>query len=379
MEPTENAAAVAEEPVLPITPQQEPSSNPEPSMADRMRQFLGGQEEPEPKPDNPTSTEQKPEQPTSTTTEQDPDAPKEPKAKAKWGELKKAKEEYEEFKASKLPALEKELTDLRERAEKLSAVDPTRYEAQIAEKEKALAEYEQKLALYDIRESRPFKEQVLQPLTKIGQDADRLAATYGISGQDLKDALTIADPKAQFERLNELMENFDPIHKAKVFTMVEKTQETYEKAGELERNAVDAKKEMDFLNHQEAEKQKGERQKQLTVSAEAVRKQMLEHLPLLKDEAVAKDVFAADLDPQDPTMKTYNAYAGQVLKHVVKSNRSLEAKVKELEGELAKRASLGVRAGGSNGFAPPAPKPDQPEGGSLWARATAAGVAVKTR
>lgn len=377
MEPTENTAAVAEQPVLPITPQPE-QTTPEPSMADRMRQFLGNQEQeqPETKPDAPQ--EQKTEQPAGNT-EQDPDTPKEPKARAKWGELKKAKEEYEEFKASKLPALEKELTELRERAEKLSSVDPTRYEAQIAEKEKALAEYEQKLALYDIRESKPFKEQVLQPLTKIGQDADRLAATYGISGQDLKDALTIADPKAQFERLNELMESFDPIHKAKVFTMVEKTQETYEKAGELERNAVEAKKEMDFLNHQEAEKQKGERQKQLTVSAEAVRKQMLEHLPLLKDEAVAKDVFAADLDPQDPTMKTYNAYAGQVLKHVVKSNRSLEAKVKELEGELAKRASLGVKAGGSNGFTPPAPKPDQPEGGSLWARATAAGVAVKTR
>jgi hypothetical protein len=288
--------------------------------------------------------------------------------KAKWGELKQKAQERDELVNTKLPSLEKELAELKEKAAKLEQVDPTRYEKQIQEKEKAIQDYERKLAVFDVRESQQFKTEVIAPMSRVGADMDRLAATYKISAQDLKDALTIPDPAAQMAKITELTQDMTDIHKHKVWAAVDQTQEIYSKAAEIEANAVEAKKEMEFLQSQETEKQKQESQKRLSTAAEAVRKQMAEHLPLLKDEAIAKDVFAANLNETDPTMIAYNAMAGKALVHAVKENRTLATKVASLEAELAKRSSLAPKGGGGGQQQPPAAQPTQPEGDSLFSR-----------
>lgn len=309
-------------------------------------------------------------------TPENPQQAKPEAGRAKWGELKAKAQERDELVNTKLPTLEKELTDLRAKAAKFEEVDPTRYEKQIAEKEAAIAKYEQKLAVYDVRESAPFKNEVIAPMTRVAGDMDRLAATYKVDAQALKDALTISDPAAQMARINELTADMTELHKNKVWSAVDKTQEIYAKAAEIEANAFEAKKEMEFIQHQETEREKQERQRTLSTAAEAVKKQMLEHLPMLKDEAIANDVFGADLNVTDPTLIAYNAMMGKAGVHLVKDLRAKDARIQELEKELAKRAAVSVKAGGG-GSTQSAPESTngQYEGTTLWDRAKAAAAA----
>lgn len=287
--------------------------------------------------------------------------------KLKWGELKQKATRVDDLEKT-LATKEQELAEYKQKNEELARVDPARYEKQIQEKEKAIQDYERKLAVFDVRESQQFKTEVIAPMSRVGADMDRLAATYKISAEDLKNALTIPDPAAQMAKITELTQDMTDIHKHKVWAAVDQTQEIYSKAAEIEANASEAKKEMEFLQSQESEKQKQESQKRLSTAAEAVKKQMAEHLPLLKDEAIAKDVFAANLNETDPTMIAYNAMAGKALVHAVKENRSLATKVASLEAELAKRSSLAPRGGGGGQQQPPAAQPTQPEGDSLFSR-----------
>lgn len=294
---------------------------------------------------------------------------KESPQKIKWNELKTKADELDKLKAEVLPAREKELAELKEKVEKMSAVDASKFEAEIANRQKQIDEYAKKLAVFDIRESPQFQSEVLAPMGKIGSDMDRLAATYKISAQDLKDALTIQDPAAQMARLSELTGDMTDIHKAKVWNAVDQLQELSSKALSMEQNAMEVKKEMEFIKSQEAEKKKTENQRQLQASADAVKKQFLEKLPdFFKDEAISKDVFSADLSKDDPVSRSYNAYAGQALPHMAKQLTAAQAEIASLKKTLAERSSVSPKAGGGQTSQHADTGSAVPEGSSMMAR-----------
>jgi ribosomal protein L29 len=282
-------------------------------------------------------------EPQATTT----DTP--PKEKLKWGELKAKATRADELEA-KLPTLEKELAELREKAATLEAVDPTRFQKQIEEKEAKIAAYEKKIAIHDIRESEQWRNEVQAPMMKIGTDLERIAAAYGVKAVDLKDALVIADPAAQLARINDLTSDMSELHKNKIWTAVEKTQELYETAQRMEDNAEAARKELEFLNSQQTEKQKQEQQQKLSIAAKTVQQQYREKLPFLfEDEETANKIFGADLNlSNNPQWQTYRAYAGEALPILNAKLAAQTSRVAELEKELASRAAVGVRAGGGN-------------------------------
>lgn len=288
----------------------------------------------------------------------------------KWGELKAKATKADELEQT-LAAKEQELATFRQRNEELAKNDPARYEAQIAEKEKAIADYEKRLAVIDVRESKLFKETIEAPLRKIAAKTANLAQMYKVNPVDLQQAIQIEDPAERLARINDLTADFDPIHKGQVWTMAEESIEHLTKAWEMQQNATEAKKELDFIQAEEKKKEAAAQEQRLNMSVEAVKAQFLERVPILKERPeLAQKVFAAR-PSTDPGLSVYNAMAGILAAELAKEVNVKDSKIKSLEAELAKRASLSPQAGGSNGSTQhsSAPPSEPVTEGSAWRRA----------
>lgn len=357
--PPPEPAADTQEPEQDTTPaqtteQSAPAPEPPPAEDDGLKTPLSelGKTEEEPKKDDPDT-------PTS--------GPQTQAAKYKWGELRKKADELDEIKNTLLPQREKELAEFKAKVEELSKVDPTLYEKQLQEKEAAIAEYEKKLAVHDIRESKQFREEVLAPMAEIGTSVEVIARQYEIDPETIKAALLLTDPVEQEKKLMELADGMHARHQAKLFDFGEKVFKLNARAEELENNAQEARKELDFIKEQEARKQQEERQTQVKVKAEAVKKQMLSKIDVLgKNEELAKKVFSAEVTPEDPTMMAYNAYAGAALPAILTELANARVKLAELEKSAAARSAVQPRSSGN------APVVTQdtgiPEGKDVWER-----------
>lgn len=305
--------------------------------------------------------------------DEDPPGPvKTEAAKYKWGELRKKADEYDALVQKTLPQKEKELAEAKAKLEELSKIDPSAYEKQLAEKEAAIAEYEKKMAVFDIQSSKQYQEQVLVPINRVGEELNNLARHYETDLSQIEAAMTILDPVAQEKRLMEIAEGWHPRHQNKLFDLAEKTVQLYSVAEQLEANALEARRELESARELETRKQQEESMKAIQTSAEAVKKQMLAKVPVLKDEALQQKVFAAELDPKDPVRKAYNAYAGEALPAVLKELAARDARIRELEQAAQARAAAQPRPGAGNASVSAAaasnPETPMPEGESLWQR-----------
>lgn len=275
-------------------------------------------------------------------------------------------------------AIEQERETLRQQLEELKKDDPAIYKRQIEEKDKALTDYEQKVALLDVKASKEYETAVLLPFEAIGRNVATIAETYEVNPAAIQQALLNPDPAAQRKALNELISEFSDADKAEIMAHAREVRALSTKAAELESKAVEAKKEVEFRRHQEAEESKKTESARMKQAGEKVWETMAEKLPLLKDATVAEQVRKAELDPKDPAMKAYNAYAGMALPVLAKTNQELTAKVAELQAALDARASARPGAGTSTVTTTPTPTEGMPEGESVadrfasWQRQNAA-------
>ena len=337
----------------------------------------------EPKPDaapkSPTQGEEGEElTPEELAEAEDMPGPKTKKAVSKWTELKKAKTEWEMFREKELPKKEQELAELRTKLEELSKHDPDLYQKQIEEREKAISEYEKKLAIYDIRESKAWQDTVSKPSQEIGATLDNISKAYEIDYTVLAQAVAEQDPSTQRRMLAPLLEGMDQLDQLEVRDAIRKARELSSKAAELEENAFKAKEELEFLKDQESRKQAEETAKKRSLAAKAVEQQFREKLPqLFQDEELAKKVFSASLETDDPAMQAYNSYAGAMLLDVVRQNMELRKSVEEFKAAEEKRRSAKPQAGGAPGVSGGAADATQrmPEGETVWDRFKAAQAA----
>jgi len=341
----------------------------------------------EPKPDaapkSPTQGEEGEElTPEELAEAEDMPGPKTKKSVSKWAEikseLKKAKAELGLFREKELPKKDQELAELRTKLEELSKHDPELYQKQIEEREKAISEYEKKLAIYDIRESKAWQDTVSKPSQEIGATLDNISKAYEIDYTVLAQAVAEQDPSTQRRMLAPLLEGMDQVDVLDVRDAIRKAREISSKAAELEENAFKAKEELEFLKDQESRKQAEETAKKRSLAAQAVEQQFREKLPqLFQDEELAKKVFSASLETDDPAMQAYNSYAGAMLLDVVKQNMELRKSVEEFKAAEEKRRSAKPQAGGAPGVSGGAVDATQrmPEGETVWDRFKAAQAA----
>jgi hypothetical protein len=357
----------------------EPAETPDPTPAEPKAQ-PSSDPEPDKTPKAPTQGEEGDElTPEELKEAEDMPGPKTKKAVSKWTELKKAKTEWEMFREKELPKKEQELAELRTKLEELSKHDPELYQKQIEEREKAIGEYEKKLAIFDIRESKEWQDTVSKPSQEIGSTLDNISKAYELDYTTLAQAVAEQDPATQRKMLSPLLEGMDQLDQLEIRDAIRKAREVSGRAAELEENAFKAKEELEFLKDQESRKQAEETAKKRSMAAQAVEKQFREKLPqLFQDEELAKKVFAAPLETDDPGMQAYNSYAGAMLLDVVKQNMELRKSVEEFKVAEEKRRSVKPQAGGAPGVSGDSvdSTPRMPEGETVWDRFRAAQAAA---
>lgn len=291
--------------------------------------------------------------------------PKTKKAVSKWTELKRNNAELAKLKEEVLPKREAEFAELKQKLEELESQAPDTSELEA--KQKLIDEYEQKLAVHDIRNSKQFEQEVSAPVRELGENLNAVAAAYEIDPNRLKDAVVESDPATQRRALNDLMDGMQAYDQLTIRQAVDQMKKITAKANELEQNAYKAKEELDFLKQDEERKAAEKAQRDLSLAAEQVKKQFVEKLPdVFKTEGLSDRVFASPLEADSPVMQAYNAYSGALLPEVVKQHAAALKEIAALKDAERKRQDANPRAGG--GGDPNAQPVTQPEGGSMMQR-----------
>jgi len=280
--------------------------------------------------------------------------PTEPKAKLKWGELKK-----QAARAAELETLhsqkEKELEELRTKLSSVPQVDVSTLEKKIADKEAALEATEKRLALFDIKESKAYQDEVIKPINEIGALVKELSEGYQTPTEYILDAMRLPNRVDRTRALSEAMDGWNDLDKQEVWQATKQFWDYSKKATEMQENAYELKQELELKRQQD--EQEGQRRSamELTAAQESTKEQILKKLPWLSDQAVSDYVFTAFKEPETAAEKVYNAYAGRALVKVAEKLGATETELRNLRAEVAKRASVAPKAGGDGA---PTKKPD---------------------
>lgn len=175
------------------------------------------------------------------------------KGKAGWEALKQsAKEE-----ASKRAALEKQIEEWKSKGR-----DPETLEKQLAERDKRLSEYEERVARADLELTDSFKRDIIEPRQKELARAKALAEEMEVNPDEVKDALNLKG-KARSAALREL--GIDP-DGGRISRITDRLDELSEKA---ESERANAKQSL-------AQRQEQERLRQIAEHGELVKRKFLE-------------------------------------------------------------------------------------------------------
>jgi gamma-glutamylcyclotransferase (GGCT)/AIG2-like uncharacterized protein YtfP len=273
--------------------------------------------------------------------------PKTEAAKATWATMK---QELKELKESKLPASEKlaneraiALEEAKKRLAEFEGKDISQYEKKIAELESKYSEAEKFRAIHDVANSEAYKAEILYPAEKIGQEVDVLAKMYEADPKDLKAALQIEDASEQRKKIKELTEGWDTIDVTDLMSAARTTRQLLHRSQELLDNAEKTKGELRYIEEQESKKRAESETAAQKAAIDAVDRNIWDKIPRFKDNQEIKDAVSKAEIKKDPTSLALGAKAAAMLPHLLKHLDQRDAKIKDLEDNLAKRVSASPR------------------------------------
>jgi len=257
------------------------------------------------------------------------------------------KAEIKELREQKLPATEKlanereiALQEAQKRLAEFEGKDISQYEKKIAELEAKFGEAEKFRAIHDVANSEQYRSEILYPAERIGQEVDVLAKMYpDVDVNDLKAALQITDQASQRLKIRELTDGWDQIDVSDLMSAAKQTRQLMSRSQELLDNAEKTKSELRFIEEQEGKKKAEADELAGKASNEAVSKMYLEKVGLLKDNPELTEAVK-NATPSKEVSRQYSAAKAEiVLPHALEKVDKLTARVAELEGLLAKKAS----------------------------------------
>lgn len=257
------------------------------------------------------------------------------------------KAEVKELREQKLPATEKlanereiALQEAQKRLAEFEGKDISQYEKKIAELEAKFGEAEKFRAIHDVANSEQYRSEILYPAERIGQEVDVLAKMYpDVDVNDLKAALQITDQASQRLKIRELTDGWDQIDVSDLMSAAKQTRQLMSRSQELLDNAEKTKSELRFIEEQEGKKKAEADELAGKASNEAVSKMYLEKVGLLKDNPELTEAVK-NATPSKEVSRQYSAAKAEiVLPHALEKVDKLTARVAELEGLLAKKAS----------------------------------------
>jgi Skp family chaperone for outer membrane proteins len=336
------------------TPVSSPDSSPSPDSSESG--FLSGLfdtidnapaegAEPAPDPEPETAEEPAPDPEPEAKPAAD-DLPEVPKTAADWKKLKGLKKQVEEEKE----ALRKELEELKAAPKTAANEDEiARVKSELEEYKTRYEEYDKKVALLDVKQSREYQENIAQPLARAESIIQDFATKYELSIPEIAKAAmnsNILERNAQLSEMVVSMNDFDKFEFKKV---VDEAQQLFSRAQMVEQNASAARKYAEEQYRQQQEQLSAQQKQAFDSAADKVWQGITKKMPFVVEDAaaaerLAKDARDADLASASPEVQAYARYASVLLPSVLEKYEQQAAKIKELESAISKRSGAAPRA-----------------------------------
>jgi len=285
-----------------------------------------------------------------------------PEAKARWGELRKTELEHKKI-LPEYEKLKKEVEELRKAPVKLPP-----------EMEQEYNELMQFRAAHAVKETPEFKKSVVEPLRAVENEMKEAAAYAKVDYDALMDAADIPNKYARGRAIKDVLskstEEIDDTLVAQVIAEAEKLHPIYQKAQELEKNALEIRNALTGKEKVQTEAQQREQEQKFTQAAEEMHntlKGTFAATDLFKDPEMEKAVSSArqaDVK-EDPMMAAYQAQAGVILPALITQLNAARKELAEKNRILAARAKTGANLGTRSSPATSTEEEPQEELGSI--------------
>ena len=265
------------------------------------------------------------------------------KATAKWGELRSELAEAR-AKASELESKVGESTD-----KPLT----TELEQQLTEAKSTIEEYEKELAVSRVEQSREYKDAVTAPLQAIMDAAEAISQRNEVDVNQVYDALTeVHNVERQNRVLEEITGEMTERDKMALYRMVDDAAVIFQKDTHLKEHAAEAAAELDQRNSEWEQEALKKHALETRVAVNKVFDKLENVIPDLEEadlSALRSKALEDDYLTLGAEHQAYALSAGSVLPPLVKAIRSRDAKISELETQLAGYQKATPKAAESGG------------------------------
>jgi hypothetical protein len=281
---------------------------------------------------------------TPTTSDDDlSDAPSglSEKNKLGWKELKSLKKQVEQ-----------ERDRLKAELETVKSQPPVEVEATKAELEQArqqLEEYESRMAMVNVEQSREYQESIAKPLAAAESMIQEYAKAYELDIPQIAAAAMQTNTLERNKMLSEMTAGMNDFDKLEFKSLVDNAQTLFARSQQAKANAQESLAYIEQQREKESQKAQQQYQQAQKEAATHVRESLTKKLPFL---AETPQLFAeaeeADLLQAAPDVQVYAKHAAVLLPTLLNKFEAQNKRIAELEASIAKRSSGGpsVRGGG---------------------------------
>jgi len=283
------------------------------------------------------------ENPAATSDDDLSDAPTglSEKNKVGWKELKSLKKQVEQ-----------ERDRLKAELETVKSQPPVEVEATKAELEQArqqLEEYESRMAMVNVEQSREYQESIAKPLAAAESMIQEYAKAYELDIPQIAAAAMQTNTLERNKMLSEMTAGMNDFDKLEFKSLVDNAQNLFARSQQAKANAQESLAYIEQQREKESQKAQQQYQQAQKEAATHVRESLTKKMPFL---AETPQLFAeaeqADLLQAAPDVQVYAKHAAVLLPTLLNKFEAQNKRIAELEASIAKRSSGGpsVRGGG---------------------------------
>jgi hypothetical protein len=281
---------------------------------------------------------------TPTTSDDDlSDAPSglSEKNKLGWKELKSLKKQVEQ-----------ERDRLKAELETVKSQPPVEVEATKAELEQArqqLEEYESRMAMVNVEQSREYQENIAKPLAAAESMIQEYAKAYELDIPQIAAAAMQTNTLERNKMLSEMTAGMNDFDKLEFKSLVDNAQTLFARSQQAKANAQESLAYIEQQREKESQKAQQQYQQAQKEAAAQVRESLTKKMPFLAENPqLFAEAEQADLLQAAPDVQVYAKHAAVLLPTLLNKFEAQNKRIAELEASIAKRSSGGpsVRGGG---------------------------------
>jgi hypothetical protein len=263
------------------------------------------------------------------------------KNKLGWKELKSLKKQVEQ-----------ERDRLKAELETVKSQPPVEVEATKAELEQArqqLEEYESRMAMVNVEQSREYQENIARPLAAAESMIQEYAKAYELDIPQIAAAAMQTNTLERNKMLSEMTAGMNDFDKLEFKSLVDNAQTLFARSQQAKANAQESLAYIEQQREKESQKAQQQYQQAQKEAATHVRESLTKKMPFLAENPqLFAEAEQADLLQAAPDVQVYAKHAAVLLPTLLNKFEAQNKRIAELEASIAKRSSGGpsVRGGG---------------------------------